>query len=106
MKRTIFILQIQQYHSCSYENNNKPLDYQYTCYVGTYIMLTHWGRVTHICVGNLTIIVSYNGLSPDRCQVIIWAIAGIVLIGSLDTYFSEMLNEIHTFSFKKMQLKM
>ena len=28
--------------------------------------LTHWGRVTHICVGNLTIIVSDNGLSPGR----------------------------------------
>ena len=25
--------------------------------------LTHWGRVTHICVGNLTIIGSDNGLS-------------------------------------------
>ena len=26
--------------------------------------LTHWGRVTHICVGKLTIIGSDNGLSP------------------------------------------
>ena len=26
--------------------------------------LTHWGRVTHICVSNLTIIGSDNGLSP------------------------------------------
>ena len=26
--------------------------------------LTHWGRVTHICVSKLTIIGSYNGLSP------------------------------------------
>ena len=28
--------------------------------------LTHWGRVTHICVSKLTIIGSYNSLSPDR----------------------------------------
>ena len=27
-------------------------------------VLTHWGRVTHICVGKLTIIGSNNGLSP------------------------------------------
>ena len=31
-------------------------------------MLTHWGRVTHICVGNPTIIGSDNGLAPGRCQ--------------------------------------
>ena len=28
---------------------------------GSSIDLTHWGRVTHICVGNLIIIVSDNG---------------------------------------------
>ena len=33
--------------------------------------LTHWGWVTHICVSNLTIIGSDNGLSPGRCQAII-----------------------------------
>ena len=33
--------------------------------------LSHWGRVTHICVGNLTIIGSDNGLSPGRRQAII-----------------------------------
>ena len=40
-------------------------------------MLTHWGRVTHICVGNLTIIGPDNGLSPGRRQAIIWTNAGI-----------------------------
>ena len=35
------------------------------------IGLTHWGRVTHICVSNLTIIGSDNGLSPERRQAII-----------------------------------
>ena len=29
-------------------------------------VLTHWGRVTHICVGKLTIIGSDNGLAPGR----------------------------------------
>ena len=69
------------------------------------IMLTHWGRVTNICVGNLTIIGSDNGLSPYRRQAIIWTNAGILLIGPLRT-FSEILIYIQTFSFKKMHLKM
>ena len=56
--------------------------------------LTHWGRVTHICVSNLTIIGSDNGLSPDRRQAIIWTNAGILLIGPLGTNFSEILIEI------------
>ena len=68
-------------------------------------VLTHWGRVTHICVGNLTIIVSDNGLSPYRRQAIIWTNAGLLLIGPLGTNFSEILIKILTFSFKKMRLK-
>ena len=63
-------------------------------------MLTHWGRVTYIRVGKLTIIVSGNGLSPGRRQAIIWTNAGISLIGPLGTNFSEILIEIHTFSIK------
>ena len=68
-------------------------------------VLTHWGRVTHICVGNLTIIVSDNGLSPGRRQAIIWNNAGILSIGPLGTSFSEILIEILIFSFKKMHFK-
>ena len=68
-------------------------------------LLTHWGRVTHICVGNLSIIGSDNGLSPSRRQAIIWTNVGILLIGPIGTNFSEMLIEIHTFSFKKIHLK-
>ena len=67
--------------------------------------LTHWGRVTHICVSKLTIIGSDNGLSPDRRQAIIWTNVGLLLIGPLRTNFSEILIEILTFSFKKMRLK-
>ena len=68
-------------------------------------MLTHWGRVMHICVSKLTIIGSDNGLLPDWRQAIIWTNAGILLIGPLGTNFSEILIEILTFSFKKMRLK-
>ena len=46
----------QGMHICSYEQ-------EWT--------LTHRGRVTHVCVSNLTIIGSDNGLSPDRHQAII-----------------------------------
>ena len=68
-------------------------------------LLTHWGRVTHICVIKLTIIGSDNGLSPGRRQAIIWINAGILLIGPLGTNFSENLIGILTFSFTKMRLK-
>ena len=39
--------------------------------MGYKISLTHWGRVTHKCVGKSTIIASDNGLSPGRRQAII-----------------------------------
>ena len=53
--------------------------------------LTHWGRVTHICVSKLTIIGSDNGLSPGRRQAIIWTNAWISLFGPLGANFSEIL---------------
>ena len=65
--------------------------------------LTHWGRVTHICVSNLTIIGSDNGLSPGRRQAIICTNAGILLIWSLGANFNEIISEINR---KKMHLKM
>ena len=67
--------------------------------------LTHWGRVTHICVSKLTIIVSDNGLPPGRRQAIIWTNAGILLFGLIGTNFREILVRIQTFSFKKLHLK-
>ena len=66
-----------------------------------YSILTHWGRMTHICVSKLTVIGSNNGLSPSRRHAIIWTNAGILLIGPLGTNFNEVFIEIHTFSFKK-----
>ena len=62
--------------------------------------------MTHICVSKLTIIVSDNGLSPGRHQAIIWINDGILLIGPLRTNFSEILIEIYTFSFTKIDWKM
>ena len=59
--------------------------------------LSHWGRVTHICVSKLTIIGSDNGLSPGRLQAIIWTNDVILLIGALGTTFTEILIKIQTF---------
>ena len=70
------------------------------------ILLTHWGRVMHICNSKLKIIGSDNGLSPDRRQAIIWTNAVIFSIWPLGTNFSEISIEMHTFSFKKMHWKM
>ena len=84
----------------SERNTNKQ---RHTMYI---IALTHWGRVTHICVSKRTIIGSDTGLSPVRLQAIIWTNAGILLIGPLGTNFSEILIGVQTFSFKKMHLKM
>ena len=70
------------------------------------IVLTHWGRATHICFSKLAIIGSDNGLSPGRRQAIIWTNAGILLIGFLGTNFNEILIGIQAFSFKKMHLKL
>ena len=66
--------------------------------------LTHWGRVTYIGVGNLTIIGSDNGLSPDRRQAIAWTNAELLLIAPLVTN-SEFSFKMTTFLFKKMHLK-
>ena len=67
---------------------------------------THLGRVTHICVGNLTIIGSDNGLSPGRRQAITWTNAGLLSITPWGTHFNEILIGIQAFSFKKTHLKM
>ena len=61
--------------------------------------------MAHICVTGLIIIGWDNGFSPGQCQGIIWTSAGILLIGTLGTNLSEILIEIHTFSFKKMHIK-
>ena len=53
-----------------------------------HLSLTYRCRVTHICDSKLTIIGSDTGLSPGRCQAIIWTNAGILLIGPLGTNYN------------------
>ena len=62
--------------------------------------------MTHKWVSELTGIGSDNGLSPGRRQAIIWTNAGILSIGPLGTNFNDNFTEIHTFSLKKMRLKL
>ena len=66
------------------------------------VCFTHWGRLMHICVGNLAIIGSDNGFSPYRRHAIICTNDGILLIGPLGTNFSGILIEIHIFLFRKL----
>ena len=85
------------------DNFNTPIERlsrQPTC------LLTHWGRVTHICASKIIVISSDNDFSPGRCQAIIWTNAWILLNGPIGTNFSEMLIKICTCSIKKMHLKM
>ena len=53
--------------------------------------LIYWGRVTHICVGNVTIIGSDKDLPPGRRQAIIWSNAGLLLIELIGTNLREIL---------------
>ena len=62
--------------------------------------------MTQICVSKLTITGTDNGLAPGRRQAIIWTNAGILLIRTSRTNFSENWREIQAYSFKKMHLKM
>ena len=68
-------------------------------------LLTHWVWATHLCIGNLTIISSDNGLLPGWHLAIIWTNAGILVIGPLGTNYSEILIKIQIFSFMEMHLK-
>ena len=71
-----------------------------------YLTLTHLGRVIHICISKFTTIGSDDGLLSVYCQAIIWTNAGILLIESLGTQFSEIVIKIHIYAVQKMLLKM
>ena len=75
---------------------SKTLKYchKHTHIVNFSYILTHWGRVMHICISELNIIGSDNGLALTRH---FWTNAGILLIWPLGTDFSEMLIKIHIF---------
>ena len=94
------------FHICAFAISSRLCAVHALSSILQYFVLTHSGRVTHICVSKLTIIDSDNGLSPGRRQAIIWTNARILLIGPLGTNFSDILNGIQTFSFKKVHLKM
>ena len=111
VKNRVHLLDLSTQSPIKRERNVVPTKLRY---VDAYVIfreclnlfvLTHWGRVTHICVNKLTIIGPDNGLSPGRRQAIIWTNAGILLFGPLGTNFSEILIGIQTFSFKKLRLK-
>ena len=93
---TIWMLKLHTIRCCV----EQMLQWQTVC------CLTHWGRVTHICVSNITTIGSDNDLSPGRRQVIIWTDDGILSIGPLGINISEILFRIQISPFKKMHLKM
>ena len=86
--------------------HSAKVGYYTICRCWPFNIWTHWGRVTHICVSNLSIIGSENGLSPGRHQAIIWTDAGISLIWPLGTNFSEISIEMQQFSLKKVRLNM
>ena len=54
-------------------------------------ILTHWARVTDMCVSKLTIIGSDDGLSTDRRQANIWTQSRISLTWPLGTNLTEIL---------------
>ena len=88
------------------ENREYTVYLLYSRVLHWHAILNHWGRVTHICVSDITNIGSDNGLSPGRRQAIIRTNAEILFKRPLRTNFSEMLIEIHIFPFTKIHLKM
>ena len=85
---------------CQMEAISTHRPYLFIKHMGAQI--THWGRVTHVCVGKLAIIDSGNGLSPGRRQTLSESMQQILLIGPLGTNFGEILIQILIFLFKKM----
>ena len=85
---------------CVISSHTIPVVYVFQC--NFFFKLSHWGRMTHICVNKVTIISSDNnkvtiissdnGLSPERRQAIVWTNAEILLIGTLGIIFSEIVH--------------
>ena len=73
--------------------------------LGPIYVFNQSGWVTHICVINLTIIGSNNGVLPGRRQASIWTNAGILLTGPLGTNFREILTGIDIFHSRKCTWK-
>ena len=98
-----------EYFACLLFTNSIPhcsSSQSFFCdHVGEYILIgiNSFGP-SDAYMRQLTLIGSDNGLAPGRHQSITWINASILLIGPLGTHFSDILIEIHTFSFTKMHL--
>ena len=68
-----------------------------------YLIEAEWSIYASV---NLSYLVDDNGLSPGRRQTIIWTNNVILLIWSFGTKFSDIIIEIHIFSFEKRHLNM
>ena len=91
--RSLYLMMVQHYtyipadiHGCLYHRGlmRHVCVNELCCH-----RLTHWGRVTHICISNLTTVGSDNGLSSSCRHAIIWTNAVILSIGPLGTNFSD-----------------
>ena len=86
-----FFIVLHQFHTEILQLQDRILENKCTKHVEKIpSRLTHWGRVTHICVSKLSSIGSDNGLSPERRQAIIWTNAGILLIGTSVNFVKKM----------------
>ena len=91
---------VMQLSLCNSFDDQALVDKIYGCLIFNSLRPSH----EYICVSNLTIFGSDNGLLPGWCHATIWTNDGILLTGSLETN-NEIAIEIHTFSFKTMHLK-
>ena len=67
--------------------------------------LTHWGRMTHFASINQPSLVQIMACHLVGAKPLSEPMLELLLIGNSETNFSEIVSEIHTFSFKKMHLK-
>ena len=88
----VAIIAIETYWQHRLKHPRNLADHMHTCRCdlifqvsNKWVLLTHWGRVTHIYVGKLAIIGSDYGLSPCPRQAIVWNNDGILLTGPLGT---------------------
>ena len=82
-----------RWHMCA--TNSKKVNNN--CYMGKKV-LTHWGRVAHICVSKLSLV------QIMACRMAA-ASDSLLSIGTSRINNREIVIEFQTFSFKKMHLK-
>ena len=85
---------------CSLKHPSSYPVFPYAIDTVSFIVWWNGPGVSQICVSKLNIVDSDNGLSPGRHQAIIWTNAEILSIRNLRTNLTEILCEIHAFSFK------